>query len=85
MANGDTTSPQMKLISKLLSDYGTRDLSDVGRFLSKDFKFQSFPETTNHPEETRGEHLENWGGTLASFAKMEVRTQRQGTLIELIR
>ena len=75
MTNSDTPSPQMELILKLLSDYSTRDLSDVGQFLAKDFKYQTFPETVNHPEETKGEHLENWGGILASFAKMEVRIQ----------
>lgn len=74
MSSINDPTPQMKLTKKLLDDYSSRDLSDVGPFLSENFKFQTFPKVAELPEEEKGSHINNWGKMLGSFAKMEVRT-----------
>lgn len=75
--NFDTPTPQLKVTRTLLESYMTRDLSKVEPLLSKDFKYRSFPEVDHHPEETKEEHMENWGPRFSSFSKVDVRIQRR--------
>ena len=91
MVNLNATSPQLKAVKSVVEIYGSRDLNSGSTF-SKDFKFQSFPKTPDHVEETRGEHFKNYGGVLSSYAGMEVSAQHRGssntkflTLISTIR
>jgi hypothetical protein len=74
MTSINDPTPQMKLTKKLLDDYSSRDLSDVGPFLSENFKFQTFPQAADLPEEAKESHIQNWGNLLGSFTNMEVRT-----------
>lgn len=74
MTNINDPTPQLKLTKKLIGDYSSRDLSDVGQFLSEDFKYETFPKVPELPEEAKGDHIQKWGAILGSFTKMEVRT-----------
>jgi len=69
MANIET--PQLKFSKKMFGYYGSRDISDVGQLLAKDFKFLSFPKVPEIPDQTKDSHLKTWGGILGSFAKLE--------------
>lgn len=77
MVNINATTPQLKLVKSVVEAYRSRDLVSSGSIFSKNFKFQSFPKTPDHVEETKGQHLENYGGLLSSFTKMEVRRSRR--------
>jgi hypothetical protein len=74
MVNISTTTPQLKAAKAVVEAYGSRDLKNTSIF-AKNFKFQSFPKTTDHYEETKAEHFQNYGGVLASYAKMDVSIQ----------
>ena len=76
MVNINATTPQLKAAKAVVEAYSSCDLSDSESLFSKDFKFQSFPKSTEHHEETKGQHFQNYGGVLSSYAKMEVSVQR---------
>lgn len=78
--NIDATTPQLKAAKAVVEAYSSRDLSNSESLFSKDFKFQSFPKSTEHHEETKGQHFQNYEGVLSSYAKMEVSIQRAGHL-----
>jgi hypothetical protein len=71
MVNLNATTPQLKAVKRVVDTYGSRDLNSATIF-SKNFKFQSFPKTTDHVEEAKGEHVNNYGGVVSSYATMEV-------------
>lgn len=79
MVNINDTTPQLRLTKKLVGDYSSRDLSDAGPFLSRDFKYQTFPKVPEIPEEAKEKHIQKWGEILGSFTKMEVSTQQRRT------
>jgi hypothetical protein len=76
MVNLNATTPQLKAVKRAVETYGSRDLSS-GSIFSKDFKFQSFPKTPDHVEETKDKHVKKYGGVLSSYASMEVGIHRQ--------
>jgi len=83
MSNLDATTPQLKVVKNLLDAYCTLDISKIEPFISKNFKFQTFPETINLPNEGREVHIQRYKGLLAAMAKLEARTTRQRTSFKL--
>jgi len=71
MVNINATTPQLKAAKSVVEAYGSRDLKGSGSIFAKNFKFQSFPQTADHREETKGQHFQNYGGVLSSYAKMD--------------
>ena len=72
MVNIDATTPRLKAAKRVVDAYSSRDLVKSGSVFSKDFKFQSFPRTPNHVEETKEEHFKNYRDVLSSYVKTEV-------------
>ena len=46
-------SPQLKAIKRLMNAYTSLDMNNVGPLLSKNYQQQSFPASTDPPEEVR--------------------------------
>lgn len=75
MVNGlNATTPQLKFMERLIEAYTTRDINNVGPFLSKNYKNQSFPKVAHLPDHTKGEHVQLFGPLLMAMTKIEVRT-----------
>ena len=55
--------------------YRTCDLQNARPILSKNYTFQTFPKVDDLPDETKGEHLENYAPRFASLTKLEVRAE----------
>lgn len=77
MVTIDATTPQLKVVKSVVEAYASRDLNSSASIFSKDFKFQSFPKTAAHIEETKGKHFNNYGGVLSSYDRVEVSIQRR--------
>ena len=71
------TTPQLKAAQRVVDAYGPRNFKDSESVFSENFKFQSFPKTANHVEETKEEHFKNYRSVLSSYARKEVGIQRQ--------
>jgi len=83
MINIDATTPQLKAVKDLIDAYCSLDISKIEPFISKNFKFQTFPKTIDIPEEAREVHIERYRGILAAVAKLEVRIQHRRTALKL--
>lgn len=79
----DATTPQLKLVKNLFEAYQTLDLNNVAKLLSKDYKFQTFPKISEHPDETPDGHVEKYGRLLSMFTKIEAGARYQGTALNL--
>jgi len=80
MVNIDATTPQLKVVKNLLDAYfDSLDISKAEPLLSNHFKFQTFPENIELPEEGKAAHVQRYGGILAAFTKAEVRIQHRRT------
>jgi hypothetical protein len=77
------TTPQLKAAKNLMDAYLTLDVKNVKPFVSKDFKFQTFPKIDQHPVEARDAHFERYGALFSSLRKIEVRLQRRETVIKV--
>jgi len=55
MVSFDT--PQSKAIKRLFDAYGTLDMKNVEPLISKDYRFESLPESTDLPVQTKESHL----------------------------
>lgn len=73
MANFEASTPQLSVIKKWIDAYTSLDVSKVEPLLAKNYQHQSFPESTDLPDETKGQHIQKWGEILAAAAKLEVR------------
>ena len=74
MANINATTPQLQVFKSVVEAYMTRDLSNVAPYLSKDFKFQTFPKIADLPDLAKAEHVEKYGAIYRSFSKVDVRS-----------
>jgi hypothetical protein len=75
MANFDASTPQLKFVKKWIETVAVFDTSKMDTFLSRNFKYQSFPKTIDVPEQTKGTFIQWFGGVFASMTRMEVRIQ----------
>jgi hypothetical protein len=76
MANFDASTPQLKVLKKIVDTVAALDMSKMDTLLCRNFKYQSFPKTIDVPEQTKGTFIQWFGGVFASMTKMEVRIQR---------
>ena len=72
MINFDATTPQLKVVKQWLEAYTSRDVDKVAPFVSKNFKFQTFPKTIDIPEEAQGVHFQRYRVLLGALTKLEV-------------
>lgn len=75
MADLDATTPQLKALKNFLDAYRTLDIKNVGKFISKDYKFQTFPKIDALPDEATAQHFETYGPLLSLLTKLDVRLQ----------
>ena len=67
------TTPQSKVLKDLFSAAATLDINNFAAFVSKDFKFQSFPKINDLPDESIAKFSERYGAILSFLKKLEVR------------
>jgi hypothetical protein len=79
MANIDASTPQLRAVKKWIDGFISLDISNLGVLISKNFKYESFPKIIDLPEQTKGSHIQWFGGILAATTKLEVRIQHQRT------
>jgi hypothetical protein len=79
MENFDASTPQLKAFKKWLDIVASLDLSKVDPLLTRNFKYRSFPEIIEVPEQTKEVYIQWFGGTMVSMTKIEVRIQRRRT------
>ena len=72
MSSFDTSTPQLALVKNWLDAYLTLDIKNVEPFISKNFQFQTLPETTDIPTEEKEKHLERYKVLLSALSKIEV-------------
>lgn len=66
------TTPQSKVVGNLFKGLATLDISNIEPFVSKDFKYRTFPKTDNLPDQSKAACLEKYGTVISLFTKMEV-------------
>ena len=72
------TTPQLKLVDQMFEAARTLDMNNLALFLSKDFTYRSFPKTADLPDQTKEEHIEQFGPKFAALEKLDVRVQHRG-------
>ena len=72
MVNINATTPQLKAAKAVLEAYSSLNLKSSELIFAKNFRYQTFPKTTDHHEETKEEHFQKYKGVLAPYAKMDV-------------
>jgi len=73
MSDFDTSTPRLVAVKGLLDAYISLDMNNVEPFLSKNYQYQPFPETTNIPIEAKESHMQRFEELLAAVSKLEVR------------
>ena len=81
MNNLEATTPQLKIIKDFFDAYVALDIKKSEPYMSRDFKFQTFPKIPDLPDETKGEHFERYGTLLSLVTKVGVRTQQRKSII----
>lgn len=79
MPDINATTPQLKAVKGLFDAYASLDVKNAEQYISKDFKFHTFPKIPDLPEETKGSHFERYGALLSYLMKVEVRVRHCGT------
>ena len=67
------TTPQLKLADRLFEAYRTRDINNAVPFLSKNYTYRSFPKIADVPDQTKKDHIEQFGPKFAALEKFDVR------------
>ena len=83
MPSFDATTPQSQAVKNLVEAYFALDLKIVESFISKDFKFFSFPAMPEYPNEGKEGHFARYAPLLSMLTKMEVCAQHGGNISEL--
>ena len=76
MSNINATTPQLKLVKNWIDGYLSRDIRNLQPYLSKNYKFQTFPKIAELPDEVMGEYVERYAPIFSSFNNLEVRVQQ---------
>ena len=71
--NADT--PQSEVVKGLIEAYYAFDMGSAEPFVSKDYKFQTFPKIAGLPDEPKGGHFERYGVLFSLMTKAEVCIQ----------
>ncbi len=80
MANIDASTPQLKVVKEWIDAVISFDISKVVPLISRDFKYQSLPHSTELLEisdQARDVHVQWLKGLMAMCTKAEVCTQRR--------
>ena len=83
MVNFDASTPQLKTVKKLCDAYLSLNMNDAEPFLSKNYQYEAFPESTDLPKQTKESHLQTWGGVFSLVNKHEVRIRHRRTAFKL--
>ena len=78
MTDINANTPQLKAVKDMIDAYITLDISKVEPFVSKSFKYQTFPKVADLPEEPKAAHIQRFGRMLAVMNKFEVRISNTG-------
>jgi len=79
----DFDTPQSKAVKNLFDAYATLDLDNVEPLLSRNYQYESLPESTELPIQTKESHLQMWRGVFSSVKKYEVRIRHRRTSLKL--
>ena len=82
MSSFNATTPQSQAVKNLIEAYFTFDLKNAEPFISKDFKFSSFPAMPEFPDEGKEGHFERYAPLLSMLTNIEVCAQHGGTISE---
>jgi hypothetical protein len=82
MTDFPAPTPQLKVIKAALDGYLTRDISNAEPYISKDFKFRTFPKDPDHPDDAKEEHIKKYGPVFAAFTDAKVSVQCRGIAFE---
>lgn len=72
MVNFDASTPQLNVVKQWLESYASLDTKNTNRLLSKNFQYESYPRSSNNPDEPKEAHVKTWGTRLSSMNKLEV-------------
>lgn len=72
MSNLDASTPQLKVVKQWIESYITLDTNNTNPLLSKHFQFESYPRSSDIPDEPKKAHMETWGARLSTINKLEV-------------
>lgn len=75
MTNLEATTPQLKVIKDYFDAFVALDIKNAEPYMSKDFKYQTFPKIPDLPDATKGDYSETYGTMLSLVTKIEVRIQ----------
>jgi hypothetical protein len=79
MDNFDANTPQLEVVKKWFDAIFALDVKNAALFLSKDYRYQAFPESPNLPSGAREQYIEKWNGILGGLTKFRVGAQRWRT------
>jgi len=80
MVDLDTSTPQLRLIKRLIDGYCSLDMNNVEPLLSKDYQCEILPAWIDLPKQTKESHLQMWGELFSPGRKAEVRIRHRGTI-----
>ena len=83
MSSFDATTPQSQAVKNLIEAYHTLDIKKAEPFISKDFRYLSFPEIPEYPDEGKEGHFQRYAPLFSMFTKVEVCAQHGGNIYEL--
>ena len=72
MVNIDPSTPQLAVVKKWLESYASLDTKNTEPLLSKNFQYESFPKSSNIPDQSKETHMKIWGARLSVVNKLEV-------------
>jgi hypothetical protein len=85
MADFDASTPQLQTVKKWIDSFISLDISKADLLISRNFKFQSFPKSTELPEQpTKEAYIQWFGRVFALLATFSVRIHRRRTTRKLI-
>jgi hypothetical protein len=88
MMNFDASTPQLNVVKEWFESYMTLDTNNTEPLLSKNFRYESFPRSSDIPDQSKKTHVEVWGARLSSIDKLEagiIRRLSSGSEIDVHR
>ena len=76
MVNFDASTPQLRVVKNWVDAYLSLDAKNLEPLISKDFRYETFPEADDVSREARERHLESFRGVLSGVNKFDVRIKR---------
>ena len=75
LTNFNATTPQTKAVKDLFEAYLSLNIDNIKPFITKDFKFQTFPKIKGLPDEPKEGHFNRYGTLFSVVSRAEVRIQ----------